>query len=214
MPLQKIEMTALQSGWGLWQIAESDDALTTLCLPEICPSDITSPIKRMEWATGRILMRRLVDKAGLQYKGLGKTDAGKPYLNDHPHHVSLSHSYPFVVAQLDLLHPVGIDIEQPKTKLLKIAHRVFMPAEVKDAGDNIIKNCIYWCGKEALYKVYGHRGISFYKDLTIQPFSLMQQGDLLGSISVNGAAALIALRYEVEKEFVVVFSKSPLIMSH
>ena len=63
-------------------------------------------------------------------------EVAKPSLDQNSHHISLSHSYPYVAAQIDS-HAVGIDVEQPKEKLLRIAHRVFNKAEVKDAGTDL-----------------------------------------------------------------------------
>jgi 4'-phosphopantetheinyl transferase len=204
MPLHKIELTEYQCGWGVWNITESESELAE---NELCPSDISNVVKRTEWYAGRMLMKNLVEKAGLIYHGMYKDDFGKPYLNDHPHHVSLSHSYPHVAAQLDLNHPVGIDIEQPKAKLLKIAPRIFSAGELKDAGTGLSKNCIYWCAKESLYKIYGQRGLSFMEHLLVLPFVPANSGELQGRISVDGQVLSYLLIYEVNSDFVLVRTK-------
>jgi 4'-phosphopantetheinyl transferase len=168
-------------------------------------------LKRLEWMAGRILIRKLVEKAGLTYKGLYKDEFGKPFLTDYSHHISLSHSYPHVAAQIDRLQSVGIDVEQPKEKLLKIAHRVLSKPEEIDAGNDIHKNCVYWCAKEALYKIHGKRGLSFSEHLNVQPFVLKQKGNLIGKISAQNNEQLINLEYSVEDTFVVVYTKNLLI---
>ncbi len=207
MPLHKIEWTGHQCGWAIWHITESVDALASLAQPEVYPEKIVSLSKRLEWLGGRILLKILVEQAGLSYQGLLKDEFGKPSLDQHLHHISLSHSYPYVAAQIDF-QAVGIDVEQPKDKLLRIAHRVFNPSEETDAGKDITKNCVYWCAKEALYKIHGHGGISFSKNLKIEPFSLAQQGNLKGKISLNGSDCLINLGYSVEGDFVIVYTKT------
>ena len=207
MPLYKIEWTSNQCGWAIWHITESEVALAALAQPDVCPADIASPPKRLEWLGGRILLKMLVEKAGLYYRGLLKNEFGKPSLEQNSHHISLSHSYPYVAAQIDF-EPVGIDVEQPKIKLLRIAHRVFTPLEEVDAGKDLTKNCIYWCAKEALYKLYGERGLSFSRNLSIEPFLLSRQGYLLGKISINGSNQLIKLGYSVEQDFVLVYTKT------
>ena len=208
MPVSKIEWTNEQSGWALWQITESEEALATQLAPEVCPQDIVSKLKRLEWMAGRILIRTLVESAGLTYKGLYKDEFGKPFLIDHLHSISLSHSYPHVVAQIDYLQSVGIDVEQPKEKLLKIAHRVLNKTEEIDAGNNIQKNCVYWCAKEALYKIYGKRGLSFSEHLNVYPFELKRSGGLIGKISTGNNEQLINLEYSVEDDFVLVYTKT------
>ena len=208
MPVSKIKWTKEQSGWALWHITESEEALAMQLAPEVCPQDIVSKLKRLEWMAGRILIRTLVEKAGLTYKGLYKDEFGKPFLIDHLHSISLSHSYPHVAAQIDRKHPVGIDVEQPKEKLLKIAHRVLSKTEETDAGNNIQKNCVYWCAKEALYKIYGKRGLSFSEHLSVHPFVLNNGGSLIGKICVPGNDELINLEYSLENDFVLVYTKT------
>ncbi len=206
MPLHKIEWTDRQRGWAVWHITENERALEALAFPETSPDDINSPLKRLEWLAGKVLLKSMVEEAGLSYQGVRKDAYGKPFLNHLAHAISLSHSYPYVAAQIDL-HAVGIDVEQPKDKLLRIAHRVLDPTEESDAGNNITKNCIYWCAKEALYKMYGLRGLSFSANLRIEPFSLGKMGDLRGKISANGSIHLINLGYSVEEDYVLVFTK-------
>jgi len=204
MPLHKIELTNFQSGWAIWHITETEAELSG---KETCPADITNVIKRLEWLAGRILMRELVEKAGLTYHGIHKNDFGKPFLNGLSHPISLSHSYPYVAAQVEQSTAVGIDIEQPKSKLLKIAPRIFSPGEADDAGTGLIKNCIYWCAKESLYKIYGQRGLSFIEHLRIQPFEAGRSGDLTGWISANSLHLNYSLFYEVNTDFVLVRTK-------
>jgi 4'-phosphopantetheinyl transferase len=201
MPLHKLEITESQCGWGIWHTTETENELAG---EEHCPTDITNVVKRTEWNAGRMLMKNLVEKAGLVYHGIYKDDFGKPFLKDHPHQISLSHSHPHVAAQLNLNKPVGIDIEQPKAKLLKIAQRIFSPPEVADAGADLVKNCIYWCAKESLYKIYGQRGLSFMEHLYIAPFALTGKGELQGKILIDGQNLDYVLLYEVNGAYVLV----------
>lgn len=206
MPLRQIEWNADQHGWALWTIEETEQTLAEMALPDVCPDNIVSLSKRREWLGGRVLAKMLVEKAELPYLGLLKDEFGKPSLDQHSHHISLSHSFPFVAAQMSD-QPVGIDIEQPRAKLIKIAPRVFNSGEQRDAGTDIIKNCIYWCAKEALYKIHGLGGISFSKNLWVESFQRESSGDLLGTISPGKMIRQFKLHYVVEKEFVLVYTK-------
>ena len=208
MPLHKIEWTGHRCGWALWNITETEESLAVLAQPEICPNDIHSPSKRLEWLAGRILLKKLLENDGLTYEGLLKDAFGKPFLDGYPHPISLSHSYPYVAAQIDLQKAVGIDVEQPKDKLLRVAHRVLNRSEAEDAGEDITKICIYWCAKESLYKIYGRRGLTFSTHLHIQPFALDHHGQLVGKISAPDTESLINLGYWVEKDFVLVYTKT------
>ena len=135
-----------------------------------------------------------------------KDEFGKPYLKEHPHHVSLTHSYPYVAVQLDRWNAVGIDLEQPKEKLKTIANRVFSADEVRDAGENIVKLCIYWCAKEALYKIHGKRNILFTDHLRVMPFQLASNGTFTGKILLDANELIIQLQYLVMMDFVLVYT--------
>lgn len=207
MPLQ--ELNSIKNGKiALWHITEEENELSKMLKLDICPEDVISPLKRLEWICGRLLLQHLAASSGIKYSGLRKDEFGKPFLKDSDYHISLSHSYPFVAAQLHPGNRVGIDIEQPKQKLLKIAPRILDKGELENAGTNIIKHCIYWCGKEALYKVYGRRGLLFTHHLHLKPFELKEGGDIQGWIETNGDQILVDLYYIVTKEYVLVYTKT------
>jgi 4'-phosphopantetheinyl transferase len=207
MPLLKIENTGSQSGWAIWLIEESEQELAFSSF-EQCPEEIISPQKRLEWLAGRALIKALVEENGLIYSGIHKDEFGKPFLRDLSHQISLSHSYPHVGAQLDLNQAVGIDLEQPKEKLLTIAHRVLSPIELSDAAKDLNKHCIYWCAKEAMYKIYGKKGLHFSHQLNVEPFELNSAGFLKGTITVNDQKQNVDLVYRMEPNFVLVYTKT------
>jgi 4'-phosphopantetheinyl transferase len=149
MPIAKITSLGENSCWALWKIEEQEEDLSYQAM-ESCPEDVISSQKRLEYLAGRALMKSMMEQLGHSYVGMRKDEAGKPFLKNSDYQVSLSHSYPYAAAQVHYSHPVGIDLEQPKEKLLRIASRVLSPSEEKDAGDHVTKHCIYWCAKEAL----------------------------------------------------------------
>ena len=205
MPLYKIENTGIESGWAIWHIEESEQELAFIAF-EQCPEELYSEPKRLEWLAGRVLIKTLLEHHGLGYSGVHKDEFGKPFLRDLGHHISLSHSYPFVAAQLHVSQSVGIDLEQPKQKLLTIAPRVLSDMELKDAGQDLIKHCIYWCAKEAMYKIYGKRGLHFSNQLNIEPYSMHQSGELHGLISASNLKQNVNLIYQIESDFVLVYT--------
>ncbi len=139
------------------------------------------------------------------YEGTGKDEFGNSVLTRIPHHTS--HSYPIVAAQIDVNHDAGIDVEQPKEKLRTIAHRVFSADEIKDAGNDLVKLCIYWSAKEALYKFHGKRQLLFTDHLEVDPFKMSSEGRLDGRIKLSEGDIAVALGYLVSKDFVVVFTQ-------
>ncbi|MBX2969688.1 MAG: 4'-phosphopantetheinyl transferase superfamily protein [Cyclobacteriaceae bacterium] len=206
MPQLETDITKTRA-WGLWKIEESQEELNRLSGGgEIIPAEITHPEKRCEFLAARKLMRNLVEHLNLSYQGLTKDVYGKPLLHGYPHHISLSHSYPYVTAIIDTEKPVGIDLEHFKSKLLRIAPRIFSSLELKDAGNNLIKNSIYWSAKEAMMKVYGKKDLVFSENLLVEPFKLESTGTLTGHIITPEKETTLSLYYKQYRDFVIVYN--------
>lgn len=206
MPLEKI-VTGKNGGWALWRITEDIDTLRQqVTHGETIPHTLSHPIKQIEWFAGRVLLARLFEELSLSFQGITKDVHGKPFPSGHDHHISLSHSFPFVAALVDRNGPVGIDLEQPKVKLFRVAHRIFSKSELKDAGNDLIKHCVYWCAKEALLKWHGKKDLTFAEHLLIEPFQLAEEGDISGRIIAGGTETMVPLHYRVSPGFVLVFN--------
>ena len=207
MPLENL-LRGQTCTWGLWKITETETALAKEVYPhEIIADQITNRLKRLEFVAGRVLIKKLLDSWKKEFLGVTKNEYGKPFLKNHPYPISLSHSFPYVAAVIDPKTPVGIDLEQPKEKLLRIASRVLHPEELEDAKSDIVKHCIYWCAKEALVKIHGKKDLIFSQNLRITPFSRQKSGELVGRIVVNTYETAIPLQYFVSDNFVVVVNR-------
>lgn len=205
MPVDRI-YSSEDSCWGLWKITEEETSLQNEVIGETVPSTLTNPLKRREFFAGRALLKALLHQWEIPYPGIEKDRFGKPFLAGSDVHISLSHSYPFVAAIIHRHKNVGIDLEQPKDKLLRIAPRILSPQELRNAGEDVVKHCVYWCAKEALIKIYGKKDLIFSRNLLISPFFLQQKGDLIGRIIADNTETAIPLEYLVSDDFVVVFS--------
>jgi len=205
MPVERI-FSSTDSIWGWWKIAEDEPSLAALLPDDKVSEALTNTLKRREFLAGRALVKSLLNEWQLPFKGLRKNAFGKPFLAESDIRISLSHSYPYVAAILHRSKNVGIDLEQPKTKLLRIAPRVLALHELTDAGENVVKHCIYWCAKETLIKIYGKKDLIFSKNLLIEPFSQGQKGNLIGRIVARNTETAIPLEYLVSENFVVVVS--------
>lgn len=206
MPLLELSGTK-DDGVALWHITEGEPFLVRQHKFDPIPNDIVNDKKRLEWLAGRMLIKQLADRMNVEYKGIVKDDFGKPYLKDSSYQISLSHSFPYVAAQISDHHAVGIDIEQPTAKLLRIGPRILDQTELDDAAIDVVKHCIYWCAKEALYKIYGKRGLLFTHHLKIDPFELNNKGELLGRVEFDEIVIFAELRYIVHEDYVLVYTK-------
>ncbi len=207
MPLVKLEHPTEHRAWGLWHITEPEAELLPHIAPyETVPEHITHEQKRLEFCVGRLLAKTLLGKLAVPFEGIVKDAFGKPFFRNNPFQLSLSHSYPYVAALVDKHTSAGIDVEQIKPKLLRIAPRILHPTELLDAGLHETKHCIYWCAKETLVKVYGKKDLTFAENLIITPFTLRNEGSITGKIIVNDTETTVPLQYEVHDNFVVVLN--------
>ena len=207
MPLENLNKD-IHRTWALWKIEEPETTFSAqISDVEIIPETITNPLKRLEFLAARTLLKHLLEGWGLEFNGLFKDEFGKPFLKNSDLQISLTHSYPYVAAIINRGGPVGIDLEQPKQKLLRIAARVLSSSEFRDAGNDPVKHCIYWCAKEALVKIHGKKDLIFAENLSINPFSKAKSGQLIGRIIVDRMETPIPLQYFVYENFVLVLNK-------
>lgn len=206
MPLEKIVVETGRA-WALWKITEDENSLTQEIATYGKVSDtLTNPQKRLEWLAGRVATKAVMKSLQHAFHGITKDEFGKPYLTGHDLQLSLSHSFPYVAVLVDEKGSVGIDLEQPKEKLLRIASRVHHENELVDLGSDIVKHCIYWCAKESLIKLYGRKDLIFAENMFIEPFQRRDEGDIMGKIIIGAVETLIPLHYIVYTNFVLVFT--------
>lgn len=210
MPLHKINWKNPGHGWGIWHVAETEAELTAQ-LPQTdwCPEAISYPRKRLEWLAGRRLVQHLVQASGVAYQGIVKDEFGKPFLKNLSSQISISNSFPYVAAQIHPTESLGIDLEQPRQKLFPVMRRVLSEKEWQDGANNLHKLCVYWCAKEALYKIYGKRSLIFTDEILIQPFALGQSGLLTGMIKTLEIEKTATLQYAIEPEYVLLTTYLP-----
>jgi 4'-phosphopantetheinyl transferase len=145
--------------------------------------------RNLHWLGTRVLLRKMLRTD--EYIHF-KVDAhGKPYLVNLPYHISLSHSFDYAAVMISK-EPVGIDIEQVKEKVERIAHKFMRKEEMAFINDTDKINRLYvcWCAKEAVYKCYGQKEISFADNILLEPFNFEGHGLVKahlnkGEISLN-----------------------------
>ena len=210
MPIKKTAYTSQNAIWGFWHIEEGvDELMGLLSLNDHEHAQLAKarhPKKQLEWLAGRALVAALCQQIGITYRGITKDEYGKPRLQDCEFSVSITNAFPYAAAIISPNGPLGIDLDLPRTQLLRVAHRVFEANEMIDAGENLRKLCIYWCAKEALYKLYGKRKLIFRENLKIQPFTMRESGELTGIVHKDMHYAQYKLRYLTEAGHIVVFN--------
>ncbi|HEX3387370.1 MAG TPA: 4'-phosphopantetheinyl transferase superfamily protein, partial [Mucilaginibacter sp.] len=103
---------------------------------------------------------------------------GKPYLVKLPYHISLSHSFDYAAVMMSRSGPVGIDIEQIREKVERIAYKFLKPDELAFISEADPVKHLYaaWCAKEAVYKCFGQKEVSFADNISLKPFNFVLPG--------------------------------------
>lgn len=209
MPLLIQENLNNSASWALWHISEEEEALIhQLSLSTEEEHELAThklPKRRLEWLASRLLVKQLAQKHKIPATKLVKDQWGKPLLAGTSSYISISHAYPYAAAILDEQQPVGIDIEKPRSQLLRIQHKFLNKDEQLCAEDNPRKLCVYWAAKEALYKLYGRRELIFGQQILIQPFELDLQGEIRGELVVKSTRQAYSLHYRYLGDLLICF---------
>lgn len=122
--------------------------------------------RRLQWIAYRLLLKELLADNQLQ---ISYDAAGKPYLEEHSYHISVSHTQNFAAVAISKTGRVGIDIEVLGRDLSKIASKFCSDEELNGLGNpaDTFKMTLLWCAKEALYKLYGLKQLDFRQHIKI-----------------------------------------------
>jgi 4'-phosphopantetheinyl transferase len=173
MPLVHSEKIEENSTLLLWKLTETEEELHTSLGSAYNSEDletISHPQKKREWLASRLLIKILVEQFGLIYEGTHKDEHGKAFLVNNASHISITHTFDYVAAVINPSAPVGIDMEKSDPKLQRTARKYLSDPEFAHAENDVATLCTYWCAKEAIYKLYGKKKISFKNSIFIEPF--------------------------------------------
>lgn len=183
--------------FALWKIEEeADDLYKQLQLNEeekAYVEKLSNSKRHLHWLGTRVLLRKMLSTD--EYIDC-KVDAhGKPYLVNLPYHISLSHSFDYAAVMISKTHKVGIDIEQIKEKVARIAPKFMRTEELAFIGEykKIEHLYVCWCAKEAIYKCNGQKEVSFADNIFLEPFNFEHHGVLYANLRKND----LNLDYEV-----------------
>ncbi|MHB9147827.1 MAG: 4'-phosphopantetheinyl transferase family protein [Candidatus Amoebophilus sp.] len=181
MPIYQLNYTTKQHGYLVWYIEESEEELLRelrLNVEEQATySNFLNPKRRLEWLASRLAYQKLCTHMQIPCLTVYKDHNGRPYLTDDKIHISLSHCFPFAVAAINQQSPIGIDIQIPNYKLEVIKEKYLNRLEIENSKQDLEKLCICWCAKEAIFKAYGYKALSF-QSINLAPFNKKKQGTI------------------------------------
>lgn len=145
--------------------------------------------RQKEWLCSRMLVKQLLPDHDQDYM-LHKDHFGKPFLENSPWFLSLSHSRNRAAIILSKTI-AGIDIQHEEEKINKLFPKFISAKEIEHLDPDHLSESrhIFWSGKEAMYKAYGRKSLDFNKHMHIYPFQYYRdQLELKGWVRKNNTS--------------------------
>ena len=193
---------------GLWEITE--DYETLFRMTYLNDEDIRRLNKfrnlnrKIESMSVRALLQQMTrPDARIVYR----KQSHKPYLDDGSYNISVSHSRSYTSVLLGKNKLVGVDLEYMSHNIERVAHKFINEREVITNQPLTRREHLYihWCAKESLYKIYDKLNINFQENLTIKPFEVELQGDIIGIVHNNFRNEEYKIHYQLENNYVWVY---------
>jgi len=207
MPLYKTITVNNETSLAIWKVEESEVALwngvklTTHCQNRF--NGMKSELHRRAFLS----IRHLLATYGYEDEDLVYDENGKPHLKDGKF-ISITHSHNFTAIIISAMEEVGIDIEMQRDKILRIAHKFTPFEEYKTLANTaavVRKLTIVWGAKESLYKIYGHKGLSFLEHIDVQDF-LFDDYKTTAQIVFKGKLSNYKIEFLEFEEFTCVYA--------
>jgi len=192
---------------AIWKIEEAESFFSSTVPLQ---REITHPHKRLQHLAGRYLLRCLFP--GFPYEEIVIADTRKPYLPYEQYHFSISHCGNFAAAIVSKNKRVGIDIEIPTERVVRIRHKFLHAAELQAfrqlTTHNVQLTTLLWCAKEAMFKWWGWGEVDFSEMLRIENFALQQEGTMNGHFIRNEMKVDLVLNYRMMQNLCLVWLAS------
>ena len=155
-------------------IIEDIPWLYACCDCDITAADVASAsrFQNERRRTEHLAWRRMVRRELGRDVEIGYNEVGAPTVNIEQTHISVAHGAGRVaVAIAD--ERVGIDIESLERDFACVSSR-YMSAEEQALSSAVEWQAMVWTAKEALYKLYGERGLDLKRDIVLTAYNPAQ----------------------------------------
>lgn len=165
---------------GVWKITESEAELRTMTSIPSDELEEISYIKNESLRKQRLAVRALLDAMFDEKVYLSHHDNGKPYIENNAINISITHTDQYVAVILNDEDEVGIDCESLNRDFSAVEKKALSEEEIGDLEDEQ-KNeqlAIYWCAKEAIFKLTSQYDVDFAEQIQIDGFRYRDEGEL------------------------------------
>jgi 4'-phosphopantetheinyl transferase len=191
---------------ALWKLIETIDFFENkahLSAADIkLYNQISNETRKKEWLAVRILLNEVLGF----WPNITYMETGKPILNNHTRHLSISHSKEMVGILLSTSPYAGIDIEKTSRNIDKVLTRFLSDRELKniETGSNPYRKIIHWCAKEAIFKSVNESNIDFLSQIKIE--KILENGTIHGNFTSSKKEFDFDLNYMIIDEHMIVWT--------
>ena len=165
---------------GVWQVTETEEELKQLSATPTDEMEEISFIKSESLRRQRLAVRALLNELFDEKVYLSHHDNGKPYIENNPINISITHTEKYVAVILHDEEEVGIDIESLDRDFSAVEKKALSEDEIDDLGEERRNEqlAIYWCAKEAIFKRVSVYNLDFAEQIEIERFRPRGEGEL------------------------------------
>jgi phosphopantetheinyl transferase len=173
---------------GVWQLTETEEELRSLSSVPSDEMEEISYIKSESLRKQKLAVRCLLDALFEEKVYLSHHDNGKPYIENSAMNISITHTNRYVAVILNPTDEVGIDCESLDRDFSAVRKKALSEDEIEEVDeiDEDQRNeqlAIYWCAKEAVYKMISQYGVDFAEQIEIDDFRLRGEGELVATFT-------------------------------
>jgi phosphopantetheinyl transferase len=196
---------------AVWKIEESEDFFLSSVPVQ---RNITHPHKRLQHLAGRFLLKYLFPDFPVALIKIA--DTRKPFLENEAYHFSISHCGDFAAVIVSRNRRVGVDIEVPDLKVVRIKNKFLHQQELKEleilqdhlksADNNKLKNefnsaelralTLLWSSKEAIYKWWSFGNVDFRENIRLNT-GVVEKENVIGAEFINETVTALSIHFKV-----------------
>lgn len=167
---------------GVWQITESEEELRALSSIPSDELEEISYIKNESLRKQKLAVRALLDALFEEKVYLNHHDNGKPYIENSAVNISITHTPKYVAVILNDTEEVGIDCESFDRDFSAVEKKALSEDEIDDLDDDADERreqlAMYWCAKEAVFKLVSVYNVDFAEQIEVEDFHPRGEGEL------------------------------------
>jgi len=172
---------------------------------------ITNQNRKRQWLGCRMALSHLMDTPRIPIR---YDQYGKPSLASWEAEISFTHTGLYAAAICSHDSRPGIDLEQVRDKISRVAARFLTPGELsmisgKDYQLTLLT--LFWAAKETLYKINGKPDLELQHDLRIESFDYLcfPEGELLAKMKLPDSEPVIPVSYHLVEGMILTWATLP-----